>query len=103
MITRLLCVLLNIYLTLLSMQSLHAPNPISRFLPALLGIMAHGPIMKTKHLLHRIALGAALLSTMASAHAQTVSYSGGTITENFDSMGPAGTNTPLGWFVGYGG
>ena len=33
--------------------------------------------------------------------AQTISYTGGTLTENFDSMGPAGTNTPPGWFVGY--
>ncbi len=35
------------------------------------------------------------------ARAQTVSYTGGTIVENFDSMGASGTNTPPGWFVGW--
>ena len=32
-----------------------------------------------------------------------ISYTGGTLTENFDSMGTNGTNTPPGWFVGYAG
>src|SRR5204862_4819226 len=30
----------------------------------------------------------------------TVSYTGGTLTENFDSMGTTGTHTPIGWYVG---
>src|ERR1041384_545990 len=34
---------------------------------------------------------------------QTISYSGGLLTENFDSIGSAGTNTPPGWFVGWAG
>jgi hypothetical protein len=29
-----------------------------------------------------------------------VSYAGGVYVEDFDSMGPTGTNTPAGWFVG---
>src|SRR3954470_10999629 len=43
------------------------------------------------------------LSTLAavqfSTFAQTVSYNGGTLLENFDVMGTAGTTTPNGWFV----
>src|SRR3954453_16880845 len=34
------------------------------------------------------------------ALAQTVPFTGSTIIQNFDGMGPAGTNTPYGWFVG---
>jgi len=30
-----------------------------------------------------------------------VNYNGGTITEDFDSMGATGTETPIGWYVGY--
>jgi hypothetical protein len=33
--------------------------------------------------------------------AQTISYTGGIISENFDGIGPSGTNTPAGWFVGW--
>lgn len=40
---------------------------------------------------------------LARAVAQTVSYSGGTLVENFDSLGPNGTNTPPGWFAGWSG
>jgi len=40
---------------------------------------------------------------LARATAQTVSYSGGTLTENFDSLGATGTNTPPGWFAGWSG
>jgi hypothetical protein len=35
--------------------------------------------------------------------AQTLSYTGGTILQNFDSIGSAGTNTPTGWLVGWAG
>jgi hypothetical protein len=30
-----------------------------------------------------------------------LSYTGGTLTENFDGMGASGTTTPSGWFVGW--
>lgn len=40
---------------------------------------------------------------LARAAAQTISYSGGTLAENFDSLGPNGTNTPPGWFAGWSG
>lgn len=40
---------------------------------------------------------------LAEAGAQTISYNGGTLSENFDAMGPFGTNTPPGWFVGWAG
>ena len=60
-------------------------------------------LMKTT-LLRYLALAAALgLGALAPRHAagQTISYTGGTLTENFDNLGPTGTNTPPGWFVGY--
>ena len=34
------------------------------------------------------------------AHAQTISFTGTPLSQNFDGMGPTGTNTPAGWFVG---
>ncbi len=40
---------------------------------------------------------------LARAAAQTVSYPGGTLIENFDSLGATGTNTPPGWFAGWSG
>ena len=40
---------------------------------------------------------------LARAAGQTISYSGGTLAENFDSLGPNGTNTPPGWFAGWSG
>ena len=50
----------------------------------------------------KIALTIALAAGMTSlAHAQ-ISYTGGTYTQDFDSMGAAGTTTPTGWFVGTG-
>ena len=49
--------------------------------------------------LSALALTAALNLT---ASAQVLSYTGGTLTENFDSMGRLGANTPPGWFVGFG-
>ena len=62
-------------------------------------------LMKThllKLLLLTTAFGCGLLRPHRAA-AQTIDYTGGTLTENFNSMGPAGTNTPPGWFVGYAG
>ena len=44
---------------------------------------------------------ALVVMLVGPARAQTVSYTGGTIVENFDSMGATGTNTPPGWFVGW--
>jgi hypothetical protein len=35
--------------------------------------------------------------------AQTIPYTGGTLVENFDSMGTTGTNTPPGWVAGWSG
>jgi hypothetical protein len=43
------------------------------------------------------------LVAIAQAVAQTISYPGGTLVENFDSLGPNGTNTPPGWFAGWSG
>jgi hypothetical protein len=53
--------------------------------------------MKLQKILLMVAVFAML---QTGGFAQTVLYSGGTITETFDGMGPAGTNTPPGWFVG---
>ena len=53
--------------------------------------------------LFHLVLRAALWSGIARAAAQTVSYSGGTLVENFDSLGATGTNTPPGWFAGWAG
>src|SRR5688500_7537775 len=36
-----------------------------------------------------------------TAVAQPLSYTGTTLTENFNSMGLNGTSTPAGWFVGW--
>ena len=44
---------------------------------------------------------ALVVMLVGPARAQTVSYTGGTLVENFDSMGASGTNTPPGWFVGW--
>jgi hypothetical protein len=50
----------------------------------------------------KFALTVAILAGMtAAAHAQ-INYTGGTYTQDFDSMGAAGTTTPTGWFVGTG-
>jgi len=44
-----------------------------------------------------------LTTVFGSANAQTVSYSGGNLIENFDGMGAFGTNIPAGWFAGWSG
>ncbi len=53
---------------------------------------------RTSHHLLALAFNLGLAFTAA---AQVVAYTGGTLTENFDSMGAAGTNTPPGWSVGW--
>ena len=35
-----------------------------------------------------------------AASAQTISFNGNPLAQNFDGMGAAGTNAPAGWFVG---
>ena len=53
-------------------------------------------------LLGKIALTIAV-TTAVTANAPTqVNYTGGTYAQNFDAMGPTGTTTPTGWFVGTG-
>lgn len=53
-------------------------------------------------LLTKIALTIALVAGMSAvAHAQ-ISYTGGTYSENFDSMGATGITAPTGWFTGVG-
>lgn len=42
-----------------------------------------------------------MASLVAAANGQ-ISFSGGTYTQDFDSMGSSGTTTPTGWFVGTG-
>jgi sugar lactone lactonase YvrE len=49
----------------------------------------------------RIAAIAVAVTCVQYVIAQPVSYTGGTLTENFDSMGSAGTTTPAGWLVGW--
>jgi hypothetical protein len=50
----------------------------------------------------KIALTIALTTGMAAAVQAQISYTGGTYTQDFDSMGSTGTTTPIGWFVGTG-
>ncbi len=53
-------------------------------------------------LLSKTALTVALVAGMSAAAQAQISYTGGTYTENFDSMGATGTTTPTGWFAGTG-
>ena len=53
--------------------------------------------MKSFHTLLALAAG---LTLGTSALAQTVSFTGATLTQNFDSMSSNGVATPSGWFVG---
>ncbi len=53
-------------------------------------------------LLSKIALTVALVAGMTAAAQAQVSYTGGTYTQDFDSMGTTGTMTPAGWFAGTG-
>lgn len=57
--------------------------------------------MKTNLVLSFSRILTALVCASTALHAQTVSYTGGTLTEHFDGMGAAGTNTPPGWHVGW--
>ena len=53
-------------------------------------------------LFSRLAIIMVIAASANSLHAaQTISYTGGTLTENFDSMAPVGISTPVGWFVGW--
>jgi hypothetical protein len=53
-------------------------------------------------LLTRLGLAAAVVSGLVTAAQAQISYTGGTYTQDFDSMGAAGTTTPTGWFAGTG-
>src|SRR5687767_9164246 len=53
-----------------------------------------------KPLVARVAVVAVVAACAHIVQAQ-VSYLGGTLTENFNSMGVAGTGTPAGWVVGW--
>ncbi len=53
-------------------------------------------------LLSKIALTVALVAGMTAAAQAQISYTGGTYTQDFDSMGATGTTTPTGWFAGTG-
>ncbi len=55
-----------------------------------------------KRIVPRTFLFLLLLGFISRAEAQVVSYTGGLYSQNFDSMGAAGTVTPLGWHVGSG-
>lgn len=55
--------------------------------------------MKTLSKLGLTVAIATALSTVAQAQ---ISYTGGVFSENFDSMGVAGTTTPAGFFAGTG-
>ncbi len=52
--------------------------------------------------LTKIALTIAAVTALSSAAHAQISYTGGTYSENFDSMGATGTTTPPGWFAGSG-
>lgn len=55
--------------------------------------------------MHRFLTSLALIAVVVAStnlvHAQPVSYTGGTLTQNFDGMGTIGITTPPGWFVGW--
>ena len=53
-------------------------------------------------LLTKIALTVAVVSGLATVAQAQISYTGGTYTQDFDSMGATGTTSPTGWFVGTG-
>jgi hypothetical protein len=48
-----------------------------------------------------VATGVMLLGA-SFALGSPISYTGGNYIQNFDGMGPTGTTTPTGWFVGFG-
>jgi len=48
-----------------------------------------------------VIFGVFVASTNVWSASSSVSYTGGTLTENFDSMGLTGANTPTGWSVGW--
>jgi sugar lactone lactonase YvrE len=48
-----------------------------------------------------VAVSAILFASLHDLPAQAISFTGGTLTEDFDGMGAAGTGTPAGWFVGW--
>ena len=51
---------------------------------------------------NRISLTIALVSGLAAGAQAQINYTGGTYTQDFDSMGAVGTTTPTDWFVGSG-
>lgn len=53
-------------------------------------------------LLKRIALTIVIVAGWTAAAQAQISYTGGTYSEDFDSMGATGTTSPAGWFVGTG-
>ena len=53
-------------------------------------------------LLTKFRLAVAVVSGLVTAAQAQISYTAGTYTQDFDSMGAAGTTTPTGWFVGIG-
>ena len=50
----------------------------------------------------KIALTVAIAAGLTAAAQAQISYTGGTYTQDFDSMGATGTTTPTGWFAGTG-
>jgi hypothetical protein len=64
-------------------------------------VNGYGIRKSMKTIIQRILAAGVLLTSIYYSLAQ-VSYTGGTLTESFDSMGRLGTTTPSGWFVGFG-
>jgi len=58
--------------------------------------------MNTPKLIRWLSALALAATLNLTASAQVLSYTGGTLTENFDGMGRLGVNTSAGWFVGFG-
>jgi len=50
-------------------------------------------------LLRLVSILCAAVGLQFAASAQTISFTGSPLTQNFDGMGAAGTNSPAGWFV----
>src|SRR5436190_10366874 len=75
-------------------------SPTTPFFNHPLVCMKQNPFQDLKHRLSFAALLSLGLCFGTSLVTAQISYTGGTLTENFDSMGAAGTTTPANWYVG---
>jgi hypothetical protein len=66
-------------------------------------LTASQAVFKPRHLAAACGLFAMMGSAVSTSTAAPVSYTGGILTENFDSIGSTGTTPPTGWSVQLGG